>query len=52
MCLCVLDWPQVEIIMTLEEEFSINIEEDNAQNITTVQEAADLIEDLVVKQQS
>lgn len=42
----------VEIIMTLEEEFSINIEEDNAQNITTVQEAADLIEDLVVKQQS
>ncbi|KAG6589346.1 Acyl carrier protein 4, chloroplastic [Cucurbita argyrosperma subsp. argyrosperma] len=41
----------VEIIMTLEEEFSINIEEDNAQNITTVQEAADLIEDLVVKQQ-
>ncbi|KGN63443.1 acyl carrier protein 4, chloroplastic [Cucumis sativus] len=42
----------VEIIMTLEEEFSINIEEDNAQNITTVQEAADLIENLVVKQQS
>ncbi|XP_022134996.1 acyl carrier protein 4, chloroplastic-like [Momordica charantia] len=38
----------VEIIMALEEEFDINIEEDNAQNITTVQEAADLIEDLVV----
>lgn len=34
--------------MALEEEFDINIEEDNAQNITTVQEAADLIEDLVV----
>lgn len=39
--------------MALEEEFSINIEEDDALNITTVQEAADLIEDLVVnKQQS
>ncbi|KAI3785926.1 hypothetical protein L1987_45052 [Smallanthus sonchifolius] len=39
----------VEIVMTLEEEFGISVEEENSQNITTVQEAADLIESLVEK---
>ncbi|KAL6177684.1 hypothetical protein ACLB2K_049209 [Fragaria x ananassa] len=39
----------VEIVMGLEEEFDINVEEDNSQNITTVQEAADLIEQLIEK---
>ncbi|KAF9604505.1 hypothetical protein IFM89_007626 [Coptis chinensis] len=39
----------VEIVMGLEEEFDINVEEDNSQNITTVQEAADLIEELISK---
>lgn len=33
--------------MSLEEEFQISIEEESSQNITTVQEAADLIEKLV-----
>ena len=33
--------------MNLEEEFGISIEEENSQNISTVQEAADLIEKLV-----
>ncbi|KAL5552576.1 hypothetical protein UlMin_039977 [Ulmus minor] len=37
----------VEIVMGLEEEFGINVEEDSSQNITTVQEAADLIEKLI-----
>lgn len=32
--------------MALEEEFKITVEEENAGNITTVQEAADLIERL------
>jgi acyl carrier protein len=40
---------QVEIVMGLEEEFGISVEEDSSQNITTVQEAADLIEKLVQK---
>ncbi|XP_043726044.1 acyl carrier protein 1, chloroplastic-like [Telopea speciosissima] len=39
----------VEIVMGLEEEFGISVEEENSQNITTVQEAADLIEKLVQK---
>ncbi|KAM7475787.1 hypothetical protein LguiB_023030 [Lonicera macranthoides] len=39
----------VEIVMGLEEEFGIGVEEDNSQNITTVQEAADLIHKLVQK---
>ncbi|KAL5204954.1 hypothetical protein ABZP36_009825 [Zizania latifolia] len=38
----------VEIVMALEEEFKITVEEDNAQSITTIQEAADLIDKLVV----
>uniref|UniRef100_A0A0C9QMC6 Acyl carrier protein n=1 Tax=Wollemia nobilis TaxID=56998 RepID=A0A0C9QMC6_9CONI len=37
----------VEIVMALEEEFNISVEEENAGSITTVQEAADLIERLV-----
>jgi len=39
----------VEIVMALEEEFKISVEEENAGTITTVQEAADLIERLAVK---
>lgn len=35
--------------MGLEEEFDITVEEENSDNITTVQEAADLIEKLVQK---
>ncbi|GMH23469.1 hypothetical protein Nepgr_025312 [Nepenthes gracilis] len=37
----------VEIVMELEEEFGISVEEESSQSITTVQEAADLIEKLV-----
>ncbi|KAK7318322.1 hypothetical protein RJT34_03021 [Clitoria ternatea] len=37
----------VEIVMSLEEAFDINVEEEGSENITTVQEAADLIEKLV-----
>ncbi|XP_039824335.1 acyl carrier protein 4, chloroplastic-like isoform X3 [Panicum virgatum] len=37
----------VEIVMALEEEFKITVEEDNPQNITTIQDAADLIDKLV-----
>ncbi|KAK7369612.1 hypothetical protein VNO80_11654 [Phaseolus coccineus] len=37
----------VEIVMAFEEEFDINVEEDGSQNISTVQEAADLIQKLV-----
>ncbi|KAK2637697.1 hypothetical protein Ddye_025492 [Dipteronia dyeriana] len=36
----------VEIVMGLEEEFGISVEEDSAQSILTVQDAADLIEKL------
>ncbi|XP_065853886.1 acyl carrier protein 1, chloroplastic-like [Euphorbia lathyris] len=39
----------VEIVMGLEEEFGISVEEDSAQSIATVQDAADLIESLVEK---
>ncbi|KAF7837154.1 acyl carrier protein 1, chloroplastic-like [Senna tora] len=37
----------VEIVMGLEEEFGISVEEESAQKITTVQEAADMIEMLL-----
>ncbi|GAA0148678.1 transfer/carrier protein [Lithospermum erythrorhizon] len=37
----------VEIVMGLEEEFDISVEEENAESITTIQEAADVIEKLV-----
>ncbi|KAK3417795.1 hypothetical protein EUGRSUZ_H03763 [Eucalyptus grandis] len=39
----------VEIVMGLEEEFGISVEEESAQTITTVQEAADMIEKLIEK---
>ncbi|XP_052174764.1 acyl carrier protein 1, chloroplastic-like [Diospyros lotus] len=39
----------VEIVMGLEEEFGISVEEESSESITTVQEAADLIEKLVQK---
>ncbi|XWS53682.1 hypothetical protein CRYUN_Cryun10bG0021400 [Craigia yunnanensis] len=39
----------VEIVMGLEEEFGISVEEESAQSITTVQEAADLIEKMKEK---
>ncbi|MCE3049406.1 acyl carrier protein [Datura stramonium] len=39
----------VEIVMGLEEAFGITVEEENAQTIATVQDAADLIEELVSK---
>lgn len=35
--------------MGLEEAFDISVEEDSAQSIATVQDAADLIEELVAK---
>lgn len=38
--------------MGLEEEFGITVEEENAQTIATVQDAADLIENLVEKKGS
>ncbi|XP_019197670.1 PREDICTED: acyl carrier protein 1, chloroplastic isoform X1 [Ipomoea nil] len=37
----------VEIVMGLEETFNITVEEDNAQAIVSVQDAADLIEKLI-----
>ncbi|XP_039062451.1 acyl carrier protein 1, chloroplastic-like [Hibiscus syriacus] len=36
----------VEIVMGLEEEFGITVEEDNARNISTVLDAAELIDKL------
>jgi acyl carrier protein len=33
--------------MGLEEEFGISVEEESAQSITTVQEAADMIDNLL-----
>ena len=39
----------VEIVMGLEEEFGISVEEESAQSIATVQDAADLIENLIEK---
>ncbi|XP_017435468.1 acyl carrier protein 1, chloroplastic isoform X1 [Vigna angularis] len=40
----------VEIVMGLEEEFGITVEEDSAQSITTVQDAAEMIDKLLEKQ--
>ncbi|XP_020227193.1 acyl carrier protein 1, chloroplastic [Cajanus cajan] len=37
----------VEIVMGLEEAFGISVEEESAQSITTVQEAADMIDKLL-----
>ncbi|OAY55938.1 acyl carrier protein 1, chloroplastic isoform X2 [Manihot esculenta] len=39
----------VEIVMGLEEEFGISVEEETAQSIVSVQDAADLIEELLEK---
>ncbi|XVF28421.1 hypothetical protein REPUB_Repub15cG0028000 [Reevesia pubescens] len=39
----------VEIVMGLEEEFCISVEEESAQSIATVQDAADMIEKLMEK---
>ncbi|CAA2948292.1 acyl carrier 1, chloroplastic [Olea europaea subsp. europaea] len=39
----------VKIVMGLEEVFCISVEEESSENITTIQEAADLIEKLVEK---
>ncbi|XP_077218211.1 acyl carrier protein 1, chloroplastic-like [Tasmannia lanceolata] len=39
----------VEIVMGLEEAFGISVEEESAQSIASVQDAADLIEKLVEK---
>ncbi|XP_022745889.1 acyl carrier protein 1, chloroplastic-like [Durio zibethinus] len=36
----------VEIVMGIEEEFGITVEEENAQTIATVQDAANLVEKL------
>eukprot|EP00271_Cylindrocystis_brebissonii_P016016 TRINITY_DN39145_c0_g1_i1.p1 TRINITY_DN39145_c0_g1~~TRINITY_DN39145_c0_g1_i1.p1 ORF type:complete len:141 (+),score=26.66 TRINITY_DN39145_c0_g1_i1:296-718(+) len=38
----------VEIMMALEEQFGITLDEDGAEKIATVQEAADLIEGQIV----
>jgi hypothetical protein len=40
---------QVEIVMGLEEEFGITVEETSAQTIATVEDAAELIDELVSK---
>ncbi|CAI5974960.1 unnamed protein product [Closterium sp. NIES-64] len=40
---------QVEIMMALEEQFDITLDEEGAEKISTVQEAADLIEEQVAK---
>ncbi|CAL0327708.1 unnamed protein product [Lupinus luteus] len=40
---------RVEIVMNLEEEFGINVEDENSENLTTVQEVAELNENLVQK---
>ncbi|EXC03120.1 Acyl carrier protein 1 [Morus notabilis] len=42
----------VEIVMGLEEAFGITVEEESAQSIATVQDAADLIEKLVEKKKA
>ncbi|KAF8017047.1 hypothetical protein BT93_H2300 [Corymbia citriodora subsp. variegata] len=39
----------VEIVMAIEETFDITVEEDGAQTISSVQNAADLIEELLKK---
>lgn len=44
-----MSYNQVEIVMGIEEEFNISVEEESSQSITTVEEAANLIEKLVEK---
>ena len=43
-CFGMFVFQQVEIMMALEEKFDISIGEGGAENISTVQDAADLIE--------
>jgi acyl carrier protein len=45
-------WMQVEIMMALEEKFDIQLGEDNAEQIVTVQHAADLIQDVVAAKEA
>ncbi|KAJ7537120.1 hypothetical protein O6H91_12G098300 [Diphasiastrum complanatum] len=42
----------VEIVMALEEEYQITIEDEGAEKIATVQDAADLIQDIISRQAS
>lgn len=42
----------VEIVMGLEEAFGISVEESSAQSIATVEDAANLIDDLVAAKSS
>lgn len=46
---CIFHGPvfQVEIVMGLEEAFKITVEESSAQSIATVEDAANLIDELV-----
>lgn len=39
----------VEIMMAIEEEFDVTLEEDGAEKVSTVQEAADMIFEVLVK---
>lgn len=38
---------QVEIVMGLEEAFGISVEEENAQSIATVHDAAEMIDKII-----
>ncbi|XP_047313847.1 acyl carrier protein 1, chloroplastic-like [Impatiens glandulifera] len=42
----------VEVVMGIEEEFGISVEEESAQTIVSVQDAADLVEKLLSKDSS
>jgi hypothetical protein len=42
---------QVEIVMGLEESFGITVDESSAQSIVTVEDAANLIDELVAKKE-
>lgn len=39
----------VEIVMAIEENFDVTVEEDGAQRIASIQDAADLVEELLKK---
>ncbi|EFJ24644.1 hypothetical protein SELMODRAFT_101499, partial [Selaginella moellendorffii] len=41
--------PKVEVMMQLEENFKISLGEEGTEKIVTVQDAADLIEDVIAK---
>jgi acyl carrier protein len=46
-----MKWMQVEIVMGLEEAFSITVDESSAQEIKTVEDAATLIDKLVTEKE-